>query len=177
MSDGASSQSPEQPITRKNAVAANLAKHESQLATLRAKYNVPPSFIMRAPKMGEKVSEPDEDELGFLYDALAASCRFPLIWEIRELLFLYSLASSHLAPNGWRLALGFFALWRWLFAEQNPKPWREFMYCYWIAKTGEGMYHFQSRDKRGLFIGLPFNNKRWHEKFSFYFGRGLGISS
>lgn len=46
------------------------------------------------------------------------------------------------------------------------------MCCYRIAKTGEGMYHFQSRDKRGLFVGLPSNNKGWHEKFFFVSGEG-----
>lgn len=63
---------------------------------------------MRVPKAGEKVSEPDDDELGFFYDTLVTDYRFPLSWEIRELLFLYSLSPSQLAPNGRQLV--FFAL-------------------------------------------------------------------
>lgn len=98
---------------------------------------------MRVSEAGEKVSKLDDDELGFFDDVLVADCRFPLSREIHELLFLYSLSPSQLAPNGWQLAFGFFALWKKLFAEENPQPWREFMYCYRIAKTGEGMYHFR----------------------------------
>ncbi|KAB1213354.1 hypothetical protein CJ030_MR5G003576 [Morella rubra] len=120
---------------------------------------------MRVPEAGEKVSKPNDNELGFFDDALVTDCRFPLSPEIWELLFLYSLSPSQLALNGWRLVLAFFSLWRQLFAEENPQLWREFMQCNKIAKTDEGLYHFQARDKCGLLQGLPLNNKGWHEKF------------
>ncbi|KAB1203380.1 hypothetical protein CJ030_MR8G004872 [Morella rubra] len=83
MSDEAGSQSPNMLTIGENTAAAQLAKRESQLATLRAKYNIPPSVIMRVPEIGKKVSEPDEDELGFFDEALTAGCRFPLSREIR----------------------------------------------------------------------------------------------
>lgn len=136
MAHNASSQPPAMPEMGEDAAAVKRSKRENQLAVLRAKYNVPSTAIMRVPEAGEKVSEPDDDELGFFDDALVAGCRFPLSREIRELLFLYSLAPSQLAPDGWRLALAFFALWRKLFAKENPQPWREFMHCYKIAKMG-----------------------------------------
>lgn len=34
------------------------------------------------------------------------------------------------------------------------------------------MYHFQARDKRGLFVDLLLNNKGWHKTFFVVSGEG-----
>ena len=39
-------------------------------------------------------------------------------------------------------------------------------------RSPEGHHFFQARDRRGLFCGLPSNNKGWQERFFFNFGQG-----
>lgn len=79
------------------------------LAELMVKFSIPSTIPMRCPQATERILYPLEGEEGFFEDALQAGAQFPLSQEVCELLDVFYLAPSQLAPNGWRFALGLFA--------------------------------------------------------------------
>lgn len=102
-------------------------RDQTDFAGLRLKYGISPTIMMRVPKYKEKVPKhkervvyPKGDEIAFFENVLHARARVPLTRDIWQVLRWFSLSPAQRAPNSWRLALDFFALWEKLFLDEKP---------------------------------------------------------
>ncbi|KAL5759726.1 hypothetical protein ACOSQ2_018564 [Xanthoceras sorbifolium] len=113
-------------------------------------FSIPPEVGLRIPNEGERATDPEP----------SSAAIHPAFMED------IGLAPSQISPNGWRVLIGMWSLWRVLGIETDPS-FAEIQHCYKLAPHtggGDGWWYLASWTKQtgeGLITGLPTSNKEW----------------
>ncbi|KAL5762166.1 hypothetical protein ACOSP7_018430 [Xanthoceras sorbifolium] len=92
--------------------------------------------------------------------------RLPLQPYFRRFLRGIGLAPAQISPNGWRVLINMWSLWRVLGIETDPS-FAKIQHCYKLApctRGGDGWWYLASWTKQageGFITGLPTSNKEW----------------
>ena len=152
----------------------SLYAHSDDIADIESLYHVPPCVTCRRAEADESACCDSLDEIVLYEGILEAGLRFPIPGYICRVLEYFSLVPGKLAPNGWRVLLAFFALWRLTHGASAPPPFEEFLATYTLLENPiphQGWYRFSPRAGKGKFItGLTSNNHQWKRKFFFVGG-------
>ena len=135
-------------------------------------YCIPPSVLCRHEEADESACCDSLDEIVLYEGILEAGLRFPIPGPICRVLEHLSLVPGKLAPNGWRVILAFFALWRLVHDATVPPPFEEFLATYTLLENPtphQGWYRFSPRSEKFI-PGLTSNLHRWKKKFFFVGG-------
>ncbi|KAL5211360.1 hypothetical protein ABZP36_022207 [Zizania latifolia] len=154
---------------------------QESLAGIRAKYCVPEGFGLHpagatqaacspppAPARGVRGGAAGAVPICVYAQAFAAGMRLPMHPFVSDALAHFGIAPSQLAPNGWRVLVGFAVLchFRGVGAPSLP-VFRHFFTMAPLPK-GKGWYSFRARESvPALFTGLPSSIKAWKEEFLF----------
>ena len=135
-------------------------------------YRIPPCVTYRHAEADESACCDSSGEIIVYEGMLEAGFRLPIPGPICRVLGHLSLVPGRLAPNGWRVISGFFALWRLVHGATVPPPFEEFLATYSLSENpipNRGWYRFTPRS--GKFIGgLTSNLHKWKKKFFFVGG-------
>ncbi|KAF0934710.1 hypothetical protein E2562_028307 [Oryza meyeriana var. granulata] len=159
---------------------------QESLAGIRARYSVPEGFGLhpaganqaacappprvppRGGRGGRVAAAAGVVPICVYAQAFASGMRLPLHPFVSDSLAHFGIAPSQLAPNGWRVLVGFAVLchFRGIGAPSLP-VFRHFFTLAPLPK-GKGWYSFRARESvPALFTGLPSSVKAWKEEFMF----------
>ncbi|KAL5224218.1 hypothetical protein ABZP36_010857 [Zizania latifolia] len=146
---------------------ASSLRTQHAVDALCEKYSVPREFTARpAGDLLRACSPPPPRAVCVYAHALEAGMRVPLHDFVCEVLGHFGLAPSQIAPNGWRIMIGFIVLSHHAGVPPSLAVFRHFFsLCFFKLK---GWYCFRGKDTAGvLFTSLPKSNKGWKESFFF----------
>ncbi|XP_038988621.1 uncharacterized protein LOC120112805 [Phoenix dactylifera] len=116
----------------------------------------------------DRITRPPPGRIRVYLETLWAGLRFPLHGFVNELLAAYQVVLTQLAPNAWRMIVGFLSL---CLAHGVPTSVNVFRW-YFLLKSnpGDGEWLYLAlRGGRPLFQGAPTSIHGWKEKFFFLF--------
>ncbi|XP_037463155.1 uncharacterized protein LOC119334717 [Triticum dicoccoides] len=149
-------------------IASSLVTQADVDAVCR-KHGVPREFAARPAGDLRACSAPPPGAVCVYAHALEAGVRFPLHAFFRDALAHFGLAPGQLAPNGWRVLVGFFALCHEAGVRPSVPLFRHFFKLLTVTRKG-GWYWFGSRAEAGvLFAGLKYNKSDREWKGGFFF--------
>ena len=137
----------------------------AKLHKLATEFSIPRTVGLRIPKEGERASNPEGTSVAFHPAFLEIGARLPLQPYLRRVLREIGIAPAQLNPNGWRVLIGMYSLWKGM--KYPPPTFAEIGHCYSLyshKSGGDGWWALASRDKQGgepLITGLPSSNKEW----------------
>ncbi|KAL5851148.1 hypothetical protein ACOSQ3_006266 [Xanthoceras sorbifolium] len=129
-------------------------------------FSIPPEVGLRIPNEGERATDPEPGSAAFHPSFMELGVRLPLQPYLRCFLRDIGLAAAQISPNGWRVPIGMWSLWKVLGIETDPSL-AEIQYCYKLAphtRGGDGWWYLANWTKQageGLITGLPTSNKEW----------------
>ncbi|VAI83234.1 unnamed protein product [Triticum turgidum subsp. durum] len=133
------------------------------------KQGVPREFVARPAGDLRACSAPPPGAVCVYAHALEAGVRFPLHAFFRDALNHFGLAPGQLAPNGWRVLVGFFALCHEAGVRPSVPLFRHFFKLLTVTRKG-GWYWFGCRAEAGvLFAGLKYKKSDREWKGGFFF--------
>ncbi|KAM3194952.1 hypothetical protein ACQJBY_071173 [Aegilops geniculata] len=142
---------------------------QADVDALCRKHGVPREFAARPAGDLRACSAPPPGAVCVYAHALEAGVRFPLHAFFRDALTHFGLAPGQLAPNGWRVLVGFFALCHEAGVRPSVPLFRHFFKVLTITRKG-GWYWFGCRAEAGvLFAGLKYNKSDREWKGGFFF--------
>ncbi|RWR82221.1 hypothetical protein CKAN_01093300 [Cinnamomum micranthum f. kanehirae] len=133
-------------------------------------YNIPPTVLCRRAEPDEPACDDSSGNLAIYEEMLEAGLRFPMPSPICSILRYFSLTPGRLAPNGWRVLLGFLALWRRVHNEDASPV--EFHAAYSLTESpapNRGWYYLTSRGGK-LLTSLRSNCHSWKSHLFFVGG-------
>lgn len=149
---------------------------QESFAGLRARHSIPEGFGLhpagatqaacapppRPPRGGHGGGVP----ICVYAQAFAAGMRLPLHPFVSDALAHFGIAPSQLAPNGWRVLVGFAVLCHFRGAGVPSLPVFRHFFTLAPLPKGKGWYSFRARESvPALFTGLPTSIKAWKEEF------------
>ncbi|RWR92057.1 hypothetical protein CKAN_02124900 [Cinnamomum micranthum f. kanehirae] len=142
----------------------------SDILNMVFSYNIPPTVLCRRSEPDEPACDDSSGDLAIYEEMLEAGLRFPMPSPICSILRYFSLTPGRLAPNGWRVLLGFLALWRRIHNEDASTV--EFDAAYSLTESpapNRGWYYLTSRGGK-LLTSLRSNCHSWKSHFFFVGG-------
>ncbi|RWR80029.1 hypothetical protein CKAN_00863600 [Cinnamomum micranthum f. kanehirae] len=133
-------------------------------------YHSPPTVLCRRAETDEPTCDDSSGDLAIYEEMLEAGLRFPMPSPICRILHYFSLTPGRLAPNGWRVLLGFLVLWRRVHNEDASPV--EFHAAYSLIESpapNRGWYYLTPRGGK-LVTGLRSNCHSWKSHFFFVGG-------
>ncbi|CAK9187129.1 unnamed protein product [Ilex paraguariensis] len=124
-------------------------------------------MLCRRAEMGEPTSDGSSQDLAFYEEVLEACPRFPMPSSVCRIPAYSSFLPGRLAPNGWRVLLGFLALWRNVHSKNASPSCKDFFAAYTSHENPtpkRGWYHFPLRARK-LITGLCSNCHSWRTDF------------
>ncbi|XP_077225446.1 uncharacterized protein LOC143858636 [Tasmannia lanceolata] len=135
----------------------------SMLGDIRDKYCVPPRFELRAAIEGDRACNESQD-LCIYEESLRAGLRFPLHPFFSAVLRYYGLAPAQVAPNSWRLLVGFLYLVHGRL--ERSVTLSLFRACAHLKKHKEGGWiYISQRPERKIITGIPSSIHSWKNRF------------
>ncbi|RWR98179.1 hypothetical protein CKAN_02768600 [Cinnamomum micranthum f. kanehirae] len=133
-------------------------------------YKIPPTVLCRRAKSDEPACDDSSGDLVIYEEMLEAGLRFPIPSPICSILRYFSLTPGRLAPNGWRVLLGFLALWRRVHNEDaSPVAFHAAYNLTESPAPNRGWYYLAPRGGK-LLTGLRSNCHSWKTHFFFVGG-------
>ncbi|KAL5813996.1 hypothetical protein ACOSQ4_024637 [Xanthoceras sorbifolium] len=111
-----------------------------QMAKYLEEFSIPSSVVVRIPRDGELASGPEPDSMTFHPAFLEVGFRLPLQPFLKRVLREIEIALAQLNPNGWRILVGIWSLWKVLGIISDPSL-REIQHYYRLlahTKSGDG---------------------------------------
>ncbi|RWR92216.1 hypothetical protein CKAN_02142500 [Cinnamomum micranthum f. kanehirae] len=133
-------------------------------------YKIPPTVLCRRAESDEPACDDSSGDLVIYEEMLEAGLRFPIPSPICSILRYFSLTPGRLAPNGWRVLLGFLALWRRVHNEDASPV--AFHAAYSLTESpapNRGWYYLAPRGGK-LLTSLRSNCHSWKSHFFFVGG-------
>ncbi|KAK3221707.1 hypothetical protein Dsin_008732 [Dipteronia sinensis] len=138
---------------------------EAKIKQIEKDFSIPQSVGLRLPSDGELASDPTGCSVAFHPTFLEIGARLAIHTYIRKVLREIGVAPAQLNPNGWRIVIRMFALWR---SRGFPAPsFTDIGHCYSLFShklEGDGWWGLACCDKQEdepLIIGLSSSNKEW----------------
>ena len=123
------------------------------IGRIRGYYFVPVEFDLEVPGPTDRVHCAPVGWLGIYEDSLKADLRFPFHPFVIRLMTEYNICSAQIAPNSWRIIIGFLSLC--LLYKRNPTV-NLFRACYSIkSHPGKDWWYFSPRKGFQFIRGLP----------------------
>ncbi|KAL6898061.1 hypothetical protein ACP4OV_006657 [Aristida adscensionis] len=146
---------------------ASSFRSQDALEALCKKHGVPKEFTP-LPAGDRRACSPPPPGAACVYaHALEAGMRLPLHPFVCEVLAHFGVAPSQLAPNGWRIMVGFLALCRNAGAQTPSLAVFRHFFALCVCRF-KGWHCFRGKDTAGaLFTGLPSFITGWKEGFFF----------
>ncbi|KAI9169783.1 hypothetical protein LWI28_017607 [Acer negundo] len=141
----------------------------TRISQIAKEFSISDTVGMRMPLEGEKVSNPNGVSVAFHPAFLEIGARLPFHPYASKVLYDFMLASAQLNPNGWRIMIGMYSLWRNL--GFSTLTFREIAHCYIFRPhrlRGDSWWSLACCYKQGgepLITGLPFSNKEWKKSW------------
>ncbi|RWR88974.1 hypothetical protein CKAN_01801800 [Cinnamomum micranthum f. kanehirae] len=133
-------------------------------------YKIPPTVLCRRAESDEPACDDSSGDLVIYEEMLEAGLRFPIPSPICSILRYFSLTPGRLAPNGWRVLLGFLALWRRVHNEDaSPVAFHAAYNLTESPAPNRGWYYLAPRGGK-LLTGLRSNCHSWKTHFFFVGG-------
>ncbi|KAL5839954.1 hypothetical protein ACOSQ4_012562 [Xanthoceras sorbifolium] len=129
-------------------------------------FSIPPEVGLRIPNEGERAIDPEPGSAAFHPSFMELGVRLPLKPYLRRFLRDIGLAPAQISPNGWRVLIGMWSLWKVL-GIKTDLSFAEIQHCYKLAPHthgGDGWWYLASWTKQageGLITGLPISKKEW----------------
>ncbi|KQJ94586.1 hypothetical protein BRADI_3g11353v3 [Brachypodium distachyon] len=151
---------------------------QESLASLRARYGIPEGFGLHLTATSQAACAPPPTPArgargggagvrrGHAPAAAPLRLRLPLHPFVCDALAHFGVAPSQLAPNGWRVLVGFVVLCHFRGAGAPSLPVFRHFFALTPLPKGKGWYSFRAREGvPALFTGLPTSVKAWKEEF------------
>ncbi|XP_077229780.1 uncharacterized protein LOC143862603 [Tasmannia lanceolata] len=148
-----------------NIQALNEENHldESMLVVIRDKYCIPSRFGLREATEGDRACNESSDVC--IYDeSLRAGLRFPMHPFFASVLQYYGLAPAQVAPNSWRLLIGFVYLIQGRLQRNLSVPL--FHACAQLKRhKGGGYIYISQHPEVKMITGIPSSIHLWRNRF------------
>ena len=151
-------------------ILSSLFNSDEDVSRLVYAYRIPPTVLCRRAEPGEFADDDSSGDIVVYEEMLDAGLRLPMSSPICRILHYFSLTPGRLAPNGWRVLLGFLALWRRVHQEDASPV--EFHAAYNLSETptpNRGWYYFTTKIGTVL-TGQRSNCSGWKSRFFFVGG-------
>ena len=149
---------------------------EEELSWLKIKYTIPDEFHLRLPRAEEWVQNYPSNTLGIYEEDLAAGLRLPFHDLIVQVLNRYRVVPAQLAPNFFRLIVGFVVLCALDGIRPRFPLFRSLFHLYKVSGS-KGWWSFGPRKGRKVF-SLPTSIHNWKGRYFFMsFDLDLGFST
>ncbi|RWR97085.1 hypothetical protein CKAN_02649600 [Cinnamomum micranthum f. kanehirae] len=143
---------------------------DGDISKIVASYHIPPTMLCRRAELDEPACDDSSGDIVIYEEMLEAGLTFPMSSCLCRILHYFSLTPGRLAPNGWRVLLGFLALWRGVHHEDASPV--EFHAAYNLIESpapSRGWYYLTPRGGK-LLTGLRSNCHSWKSRFFFIGG-------
>ncbi|RWR97121.1 hypothetical protein CKAN_02653700 [Cinnamomum micranthum f. kanehirae] len=143
---------------------------DGDISKIVISYHIPPTVLCRWAELDEPACDDSSGDIVIYEEMLEAGLRFPISSCVCHILHYFSLTPGRLAPNGWRVLLGFLALWRRVHHEDASPV--EFHAAYNLIESpapNRGWYYLTPRGGK-LLTGLRSNCHSWKSRFFFVGG-------
>ncbi|KAL5774552.1 hypothetical protein ACOSP7_012109 [Xanthoceras sorbifolium] len=94
--------------------------YRGQLQFDREEFSIPPEVGLRIPNEGERATDPEPGSAAFHPSFMELGVRLPLQPYLRRFLRDIGLAPAQISPNGWRVLIGMWSMWKVLEIKTDP---------------------------------------------------------
>ena len=137
----------------------------SDLGRIHGYYFIPSQFDIELSSPVDQVHCPPIGWLEIYEDSLKAGLRFPFHPFVIKLMTQYNMCPAQIAPNSWRIIIGFLSLC--LLHKRNPIV-DLFRACYSLkGHPDKDWWYFSLRKNLQFLRGIPSSVHRWKVQFFF----------